>query len=94
LRNVASAKVGTYAYVNPVVAMVLGAFVGETIDLATLFAMALIVVGVAVTITSRTRVPVPAMTPRRLSTEAGATILEVSVARDVGESDQAKAQAS
>jgi drug/metabolite transporter (DMT)-like permease len=54
LRNVAAAKVGTYAYVNPVVAMVLGAFVGETIDGDTFLAMALVVLGVAVTITSRT----------------------------------------
>jgi drug/metabolite transporter (DMT)-like permease len=53
LRNVAPAKVGTYAYVNPVVAMVLGAFVGEAIDADTFLAMALVVLGVAVTITSR-----------------------------------------
>jgi drug/metabolite transporter (DMT)-like permease len=53
LRNVSPAKVGTYAYVNPVVAMVLGAFVGETIDGDTFIAMALVVFGVAVTITSR-----------------------------------------
>ena len=53
LRNVAPAKVGTYAYVNPVVAMVLGAFVGETIDGDTFMAMALVVIGVAVTIMSR-----------------------------------------
>lgn len=91
LRNVAPAKVGTYAYVNPVVAIVLGALVGETIDPATLFAMVLVVGGVAVTITSRTS---GAMTPRRPSPQAGATIHEVDVIRDVGESDQAKAQAS
>lgn len=53
LRHVAPAKVGTYAYVNPVVAMVLGAFVGEVIDTGTFFAMALVIIGVAVTITSR-----------------------------------------
>ncbi|HET6584961.1 MAG TPA: EamA family transporter, partial [Nannocystaceae bacterium] len=55
LRHVAPAKVGTYAYVNPVVAMVLGAFVGEVIDSATFVAMALVILGVAVTITSRGR---------------------------------------
>ncbi len=91
LRNVAPAKVGTYAYVNPVVAIVLGALVGETIDPATLFAMVLVVGGVAVTITARTS---GAMTPRRPSPQAGATIHEVDVTRDVGGSVQAKAQAS
>lgn len=53
LRNVTPAKAGTYAYVNPVVAVILGAFVGEPVLPATLWAMALVLAGVAVTVASR-----------------------------------------
>ncbi len=57
LRNVAPAKLGTYAYVNPVVAVLLGALIGEPITAATLWAMALVLGGVAVTVASR-RAPI------------------------------------
>jgi len=46
------AKVATYAYVNPIVAMLLGAaFAGEALTLRTLIAAALIVGSVALVIT-------------------------------------------
>jgi drug/metabolite transporter (DMT)-like permease len=69
LRNVAPAKVGTYAYVNPVVAIVLGTFVGETIEPATFLAMMLVVTGVVVTIGSRSR-PARIVLPTPPSTDA------------------------
>lgn len=51
LRNVAAPRVATYAYVNPVVALVIGLFMGEPLEPTTLGAMALVVVAVAVTVT-------------------------------------------
>lgn len=64
LRHVSPAKVGTYAYVNPVVAVLLGALVGEPIEATTVWAMALVLGGVAVTVATRRPVvaqpPVPA----------------------------------
>jgi drug/metabolite transporter (DMT)-like permease len=53
LRHVAPAKAGTYAFVNPAVAVLLGAFVGEPVSATTLWAMTLVLGGVAVTIASR-----------------------------------------
>jgi drug/metabolite transporter (DMT)-like permease len=54
LRNTRTSLVGTYAYVNPVVAVLLGwALLGETITVRTLLAGAVIVVGVALIVTSR-----------------------------------------
>jgi drug/metabolite transporter (DMT)-like permease len=41
--------------VNPVVAMLLGAWIGESIDLRTAAAMVLVIAGVAVTIAARNR---------------------------------------
>lgn len=52
--------VATYAYVNPIVAVVLGAIVlGETIDLRTVVAGAVIVFSVAVIVTARGRMQAP-----------------------------------
>lgn len=51
LRNVAAPRVATYAYVNPVVAVTLGLFVGEPLEATTLLAMVLVVVAVAITVT-------------------------------------------
>ena len=52
--------VATYAYVNPVVAVILGAIVlGETIDARTVIAGAVIVISVAVIVTSRGRMSAP-----------------------------------
>ena len=53
LRNVQPAKVATYAYVNPVVAVALGALAGEAIALGSIVAMVLVVAGVALTISAR-----------------------------------------
>ncbi len=50
LAHVAPAKVGTYAFVNPLVAVVLGAAAGEPISFATAVAMALVVIGVVCTV--------------------------------------------
>ena len=52
LRNCEPAKVATYAYVNPIVAVLLGAvFAHETVTLRTLVAAALIIGSVALIIT-------------------------------------------
>ena len=63
LRHCEPAKVATYAYVNPIVAVLLGAlFAGETITMRMLIAAALIIGSVALVITAqqlRTRVEPP-----------------------------------
>jgi drug/metabolite transporter (DMT)-like permease len=52
--------VATYAYVNPVVAVILGAVIlNETIDLRTVIAGAVIVVSVAIIVTTRGRMHAP-----------------------------------
>jgi drug/metabolite transporter (DMT)-like permease len=54
LRHCEPAKVATYAYVNPIVAVLLGAlFAGETITARTLIAAALIIGSVALVITAQ-----------------------------------------
>src|SRR5947209_7231975 len=54
LRNCDPAKVATYAYVNPIVAVLLGAaFAGETLTMRTLVAAALIIGSVAMVITAQ-----------------------------------------
>jgi drug/metabolite transporter (DMT)-like permease len=51
-------KVGTYAYVNPVVAVILGFFFGgETIGLRTLLGTLLVLVSVVVITTTRAKKP-------------------------------------
>jgi drug/metabolite transporter (DMT)-like permease len=55
LRVSTPARVGTYAFVNPVVALFVGwAFAGESLDARTLSASLVIVVGVALIVTSAT----------------------------------------
>jgi drug/metabolite transporter (DMT)-like permease len=52
-------KVGTYAYVNPVVAVILGYFVGgETLDLRTVLGTLFVLVSVLVITTTRAQKPV------------------------------------
>ena len=70
---VSIAKVGTYAYVNPIVAVVLGwAILGEQITLTTVFAAILILCGVAMvnldwgTAARRAQPPVPLTSPSDL----------------------------
>ena len=54
LRHCDPAKVATYAYVNPIVAVLLGAaFAGETVTLRVLIAGALIIGSVAIVITAQ-----------------------------------------
>jgi len=54
LRHCEPAKVATYAYVNPIVAVLLGtAFAGETLNMRVLIAGALIIGSVAVVITTQ-----------------------------------------
>src|SRR5216110_2025213 len=54
LRHCDPAKVATYAYVNPIVAVLLGAaFAGETITMRVLIAAALIIGSVAIVITAQ-----------------------------------------
>jgi drug/metabolite transporter (DMT)-like permease len=54
LRHCDPAKVATYAYVNPIVAVLLGAaFAGETLSMRILFAAALIIGSVALVITAQ-----------------------------------------
>ena len=54
LRHCDPAKVATYAYVNPIVAVLLGAaFAGETLTMRTLIAAALIIGSVATVITAQ-----------------------------------------
>ena len=56
LKNTTAARVSTYAYVNPVVAVILGAlFAGEAITLRVLAAAVVIVGSVALIILSKTR---------------------------------------
>jgi drug/metabolite transporter (DMT)-like permease len=62
LRNAPLSLVGTYAYVNPVVAIGLGTvFLGEGLSLRTIVASAIIVTAVAIIVTARSRLsPSPA----------------------------------
>ena len=54
LRHCEPAKVATYAYVNPIVAVLLGAFfAGETVTMRMLIAAALIIGSVALVITAQ-----------------------------------------
>ncbi len=63
LRHCEPAKVATYAYVNPIVAMLLGAFfAGEKISTRTLIAAALIIGSVALVITKAQRKPIDQVT--------------------------------
>lgn len=66
-------KVGTYAYVNPVVAIVIGHFLGgEAVDLRTAFGTALVLLSVIVITTRRKAAAVPG-SPRALSSAAPAS---------------------
>lgn len=73
LQHVAPAKVGTYAYVNPVLAVAIGGLTGEPISLETGWAMALVLTGVACTVATRTATPVRAVTPDRTATRPAGT---------------------
>ncbi|HEY5219935.1 MAG TPA: EamA family transporter [Gemmatimonadaceae bacterium] len=62
LRSTTAAKVATYAYVNPVIAVGLGwAFLGEAVTTRTLVAAAVIVAGVAIITIARSNTAPPHM---------------------------------
>jgi drug/metabolite transporter (DMT)-like permease len=66
LRHVDPAKVATYAYINPVVAIALGtAFAGERLNLRTLFGAGLIIASVAVVIAAQQMRTAAAVEPAR-----------------------------
>jgi drug/metabolite transporter (DMT)-like permease len=68
LANASVSLVGTYAYVNPVVAVLLGSlFLGERLEWVTLVAGAAVVVAVALIVRARPAAPVrePAVVPAR-----------------------------
>jgi drug/metabolite transporter (DMT)-like permease len=70
LRHCDPAKVATYAYVNPVVAVLLGtAFAGEQVTLRMLFGAGLIIGSVAVVITAQQRKAKPVITGSMLRAE-------------------------
>jgi drug/metabolite transporter (DMT)-like permease len=59
LDKVSPAHLGTYAYVNPVVAVILGwAIAGETFSLRTGIAAVIVICAVALITTARTSAPV------------------------------------
>ena len=63
-------KVGTYAYVNPVVAVTVGYFLGgETVGPRTILGTLLVLVSVIVITTTRTKRPVAAPVPNSLQEE-------------------------
>jgi drug/metabolite transporter (DMT)-like permease len=63
-------KVGTYAYVNPVVAVIVGYFLGgETVGPRTLLGTFLVLVSVVVITTTRAKKPVAATSTNQLQTE-------------------------
>ena len=63
-------KVGTYAYVNPVVAVIVGYFLGgETVGRRTLLGTLLVLVSVIVITTTRAKKPVVATPRSALQTE-------------------------
>lgn len=60
LRHTTAARVSTYAYVNPMIAVVLGwAFAGEVVTSRTVAAAAVILAGVAIITLARSRAPAP-----------------------------------
>jgi len=59
LRTVSGAKVATYAYVNPVVAVLLGALIGEPVSGGAVVAMTMVVASVILTAAPRRRRAVP-----------------------------------
>ena len=65
-------KVGTYAYVNPVVAVLVGYFLGgEAIGLRTILGTMFVLVSVVVITTTRAKKPVAALPAKHRSAAAG-----------------------
>lgn len=73
LQHVPVTKVSTYAFVNPVIAVLIGAiFLGERLAAPEVGGMLLILIGVATVILSRTRTRQPMNTPPDVTVEAEA----------------------
>jgi len=71
LKNSTAARVATYAFVNPVVALLLGwMFAGEALTLRTLAAAAVILGAVVLVITAPHRLPAPKIEPVACPSEA------------------------
>jgi len=71
LKNSTAARVATYAFVNPVVALVLGwLFASEELTLRTLLAAAVILGAVILVITAPHRAPEPSVEPTPVPNEA------------------------
>jgi drug/metabolite transporter (DMT)-like permease len=71
LKNSTAARVATYAFVNPVVALLLGwFFAAEALTLRTLLAALVILGAVVLVITAPHRVPVPDTEPAPVPSEA------------------------
>ena len=71
LKNSTAARVATYAFVNPVVALLLGwMFAGEALTLRTLAAAAVILGAVVLVITAPHRAPAPKIEPAACPSEA------------------------
>ena len=71
LKNSTAARVATYAFVNPVVALLLGwMFAGEALTLRTLAAAAVILGAVVLVITAPYRAPAPKIEPAGCPSEA------------------------
>ena len=74
LRNAPLSLVGTYAYVNPVVAVALGTlFLGETLSARTIVASVIILAAVAIIVTARARLPAAAESPTPRSEQGRST---------------------
>ena len=73
LRNASTTLVGTYAYVNPVVAVTLGwVILGETVTARTALAGGLVLVSVVLLVTGRPGEPIPAQATSGADVFAGA----------------------
>jgi drug/metabolite transporter (DMT)-like permease len=88
MRVTTPARASTYAYVNPVVAVILGwAYAGEAVSVRTLAATAIIIVGVALVIRFRDRQPrkrtsgAPGETPHATRATATSSSEKVHAAR-------------
>ena len=78
LQNVPISKVATYAYVNPVVAVILGwSILSEDISTTTLVGAAVIVSSVAVVVRRESEGRTPALRERRSAEAASASSVEL-----------------
>jgi drug/metabolite transporter (DMT)-like permease/mannose-6-phosphate isomerase-like protein (cupin superfamily) len=90
LKVASPARVGTYAYVNPVVAVFLGwAFAGEPISLRTMIAAAIIVGAVALITTARMRATTPSKEVSMSENEQAVTGEQIEAPTTIGDAGAA-----